>query len=120
MQEIERMLALLKRPTRLWRVDEAAFLCDCDRTSLYRAIQTGRLGQTPQKRIPHSEVVKYLGGYDPFVEFANAIGKFDGQTGADKPDTFLEKVAELEAKIEKLEQMTGESGPKSQASREAA
>jgi hypothetical protein len=86
-------------------VDEAAFLCDCDRTSLYRAIRAGSLKQNPQKRIPHSEVVKYLGGYDPFVEFATAIEVFDGQALDGDAGKFIEKLEELETKIAKLEKM---------------
>ncbi|MGA9769473.1 MAG: hypothetical protein WBV94_10560 [Blastocatellia bacterium] len=67
MKEIERMLALMKRPTRLWRVDEAAFLCDCSRYTIYRAIKDGRISQSG-KRIAHSEAVRYCGGRDPLLE----------------------------------------------------
>ncbi|MGA9771478.1 MAG: hypothetical protein WBV94_20770 [Blastocatellia bacterium] len=37
------MIALLKRPTRLWRVDEAAFLCDCSLYTIDRAIKAGKI-----------------------------------------------------------------------------
>lgn len=115
MKEIERMMALLKRPTRLWRVDEAAFLCDCDKASLYGAIRAGNIKQTQQRRIPHSEVVKYLGGYDPFLEFAVAIQVFDGPALDGRAGNFIEKLEELESKIAKLERVIQESQPGAEA-----
>lgn len=97
MREIERMLSLLKRPTRLWRVDEAAFLCDKSPRTIYRAIKARKI-KPRNKRIPHSEVVRYCGGRDPLHEFALSIRTLDDGT-----EFFLKRIAELQAKVEELQ-----------------
>jgi hypothetical protein len=97
MLEIERMLALLKRPTRLWRVDEAAFLCDCSRYTIYRAINAGKINPS-RKRIPHSEVVRYCGGRDPLLEFELSI---QGKTNLRQTIEQLQnRVAQIRATVE--------------------
>lgn len=91
------MLALLKRPTRLWRVDEAAFLCDCSRYTIYRAIKAGKIKKS-RKRIPHSEVVKFCDGRDPLLEFEVSIQTLDKST-----DYLLKKIEQLQNMIEELQ-----------------
>jgi hypothetical protein len=91
------MLALLKRPTRLWRVDEAAFLCDRSSRTIYRAIKARKI-KPRNKRIPHSEVVRYCGGRDPLHEFALSIQTLDNSA-----EYFLKRIADLQAKVEELQ-----------------
>jgi len=97
MRDIQRMLALLKRPTRLWRIDEAAFLCDLSPRTIRRAIKARKI-ESHNNRIAHSEVVRYCGGRDPLQEFALSIQNLDQNA-----DFLLEKIEHLQSRVEQLQ-----------------
>ncbi|MGA9769467.1 MAG: hypothetical protein WBV94_10530 [Blastocatellia bacterium] len=101
MREIERMLALLKRHTRFWQIGEAAFLCACSEKTIRRAIHAGKIktigGGHP--RIPHSELVKFCDGRDPFLEFQLSILQLNINE-----EFFTKRISELQSAVEQLQQ----------------
>lgn len=90
MSEIERMLGLMKRATRMWRIDEAAFLCDVSGRTIRRAIEENKI-KAHNGRIPHSEVVRYCGGRDPFLEVQKSLETLNGEEGLRRTITHLER-----------------------------
>ena len=94
MNQIERMLALMKRATGLWRVDEAAFLCDVSGRTMRRAMEGNKI-RAHNGRIPHSEVVRYCGGRDPFLEVQKSLETLNGEEGLRKTITHLARQVEL-------------------------
>lgn len=93
MNQIERLLGLMKRATRLWRVDDAAFLCNVSGQTIRRAVRDNRI-EAQNNRIPHSEVVRYCGRKDPFLEFRTSLETLKGKEGLEKTITHLEKQVE--------------------------
>jgi hypothetical protein len=99
MREIERMLALLKRHTRFWHIGEAAFLCGRSEKTIRRAIKAGKIKTIGdgQRRIPHSELVKFCDGRDPFFEFQLSILQLNINE-----EFFTKRIAELQLAVEQL------------------
>ncbi len=101
MREIERMLALLKRHTRFWHIGEAAFLCGRSEKTIRRAIQAGKIKTIGdgKRRIPHSELVKFCDGRDPFLEFQLSILQLNINE-----EFFTRRITELQSAVEQLQQ----------------
>ncbi|MGA9771174.1 MAG: helix-turn-helix domain-containing protein [Blastocatellia bacterium] len=99
MREIERMLALLKRHTRFWHIGEVAFLCDCSERTIRRAIKAGKIKPIGDghPRIPHSELVKFCDGRDPFLEFQLSILQLNINE-----EFFTRRISELQSAVDQL------------------
>ena len=97
MRDLKRMLTLLKRHTRFWHINEAAFLCDVSERTIRRAIKSGRIQAIGdgRKRIPHSEIVRYCDGRDPLLEFSISIQTLDLNA-----DFLIRRIEELQARLD--------------------
>lgn len=87
-----------------------------------RALNSSKAGKLKahNKRIPHSEIVGFCGGRDPFYEFSLSMQTMDSQTLPDGAGDFSEKLQKLEAKIAKLERMIEGRDQESRSRAEAA